>query len=72
MLNDTDVALKNFCKVVQAYWDAFEFFCATHPIPILPIASDTQLDSMGKLVGIHRNDYENVDEFRKRIWACIQ
>ena len=68
----SDFLLRELNQAVLRYWDVFEFFCVTYPIPILPIARGSQLDSLGALCGVHRDNHENDNEFRERICAYLE
>ncbi len=67
----TEKQLEILCKVMNEYWDRLEFYCATHPVPIPPVASGVHLDALGALFCFKRKENENDDEFRKRISASV-
>ena len=67
----TEELFKTWCKAMEAYQDRVEFYYATHPIPILPIASGEHLDALGALFCLKRKEDENDDEFRKRIHSSV-
>ena len=54
-------------RLDTAYRDAYEFYVATHPIPVPPVASGESLDKLGELFALTRNSGKTDDDFRSRI-----
>ena len=67
MKRHIDTELSRFNKETEAYWDAWEFYVASHSIPMPSVARGEALDVLGRLFALTRKFGESDYDFRSRI-----